>query len=158
MSNQYEDDYEDDDQEELDGTDLVKKLRKAERLKEKRIKELESELSEIRTARRSDVINSVLSERGVNTKVAKFIPSDVEPTPDALNSWLEENADVFGIQLASPQEQSEDQQRQLRTLRQIDAVTANASVPVGADDIINRLDQAESADDIIKMIYGAEQS
>lgn len=158
MSNQYEDDYEDDEQEELDGTDLVKKLRKAERLKEKRIKELESELSEIRTARRSDVINSVLSERGVNTKVAKFIPSDVEPTPDALNSWLEENADVFGIQLASPQEQSEDQQRQLRTLRQIDAITANASVPVGADDIINRLDQAESADDIIKMIYGAEQS
>lgn len=158
MSNQYEDDYEDDEQEELDGTDLVKKLRKAERLKEKKIKELESELSEIRTARRSDVINSVLSERGVNTKVAKFIPSDVEPTPDALNSWLEENADVFGIQLASPQEQSEDQQRQLRTLRQIDAITANASVPVGADDIINRLDQAESADDIIKMIYGAEQS
>lgn len=158
MSNQYEDDYEDDDQEELDGTDLVKKLRKAERLKEKRIKELESELTEIRTARRSDVINSVLSERGVNTKVAKFIPSDVDPTPEALNSWLEENADVFGIQLASPQEQSEDQQRQLRTLRQIDAVTANASVPVGADDVFNRLDQAESADDIIKMIYGAEQS
>lgn len=158
MSNQYEDDYEDDDQEELDGTDLVKKLRKAERLKEKRIKELEGELSEIRTARRSDVINSVLSERGVNTKVAKFIPSDVDPTPEALNSWLEENADVFGIQLASPQEQSEDQQRQLRTLRQIDAITANASVPVGADDVFNRLDQAESADDIIKMIYGAEQS
>lgn len=158
MSNQYEDDYEDDEQEELDGTDLVKKLRKAERLKEKKIKELESELSEIRTARRSDVINSVLSERGVNTKVAKFIPSDVEPTPDALNSWLEENADVFGIQLAPPQEQSEDQQRQLRTLRQIDAITANASVPVGADDVFNRLDQAESADDIIKMIYGAEQS
>lgn len=158
MSNQYEDDYEDDDQEELDGTDLVKKLRKAERLKEKKIKELEGELSEIRTARRSDVINSVLSERGVNTKVAKFIPSDVDPTPEALNSWLEENADVFGIQLASPQEQSEDQQRQLRTLRQIDAITANASVPVGADDVFNRLDQAESADDIIKMIYGAEQS
>lgn len=156
MSNQYEDDYEDDDQE-LDGTDLVKKLRKAERLKEKRIKELETELSEIRGARRTDVINSVLSERGVNTKIAKFIPSDVEPTPDALNSWLEENADVFGIQLEKPQT-DEDQQRQLRTLRQIDAITSNASVPVGADDILNRLDQAESADDIIKMIYGAEQS
>lgn len=156
MSNQYEDDYEDDDQE-LDGTDLVKKLRKAERLKEKRIKELETELSEIRGARRTDVINSVLSERGVNTKIAKFIPSDVEPTPDALNSWLEENADVFGIQLEKPQT-DEDQQRQLRTLRQIDAITSNASVPVGADDILNRLDQAESAEDIIKMIYGAEQS
>lgn len=156
MSNQYEDDYEDDDQE-LDGTDLVKKLRKAERLKEKRIKELETELSEIRGARRTDVINSVLSERGVNTKIAKFIPSDVEPTPDALNSWLEENADVFGIQLEKPQT-DEDQQRQLRTLRQIDAITSNASVPVGADDILNRLDQAESADDIIKMIHGAEQS
>ena len=156
MSNQYEDDYEDDDQE-LDGTDLVKKLRKAERLKEKRIKELETELSEIRGARRTDVINSVLSERGVNTKIAKFIPSDVEPTPDALNSWLEENADVFGIQLEKPQT-DEDQQRQLRTLRQIDAITSNASVPVGADDILNRLDQAESAEDIMKMIYGAEQS
>lgn len=158
MSNQYEDDYEYEDQEEVDGTDLVKKLRKAERLKEKRIKELESELSEIQTARRSDVINSVLSEKGVNTKIAKFIPSDVEPTPDALNSWLEQNADVFGIQFEKEPEQSEDQQRQLRTLRQIDAVTANASVPVGSDDILNRLDQADSADDIIKMIYGAEQS
>jgi hypothetical protein len=158
MSNQYEDDYEEDEQEELDGTDLVKKLRKAERLKEKRIKELEGELSEIRSARRSDVINSVLSERGVNTKIAKFIPSDVESTPDALNSWLEENADVFGIQLASPQEQSEDQQRQLRTLRQIDAITANASVPVGVNEMFNRIDQAQSAEEILNMIYSAEQS
>lgn len=157
MSNKYQDwDDEDEDfeTEENDGSDLVRKLRRADRAKEKRIRELESELGNLRTAQRTNTIQSVLSEKGVSPKIAKFIPNDIDATPEAIEAWVNENADVFGFK---PVEQAQPSQADLAALRQMDAVMSTALTPDKEQDMYLRLDQAQSADDIINMIYGADQ-
>ena len=151
MSNNYQD-WEDDEDQELDNdsqepNDLVKKLRKVDRAKEKRIKELESELGQLRSVQRESTIKSVLESKGVSPKIAKFIPSDLESTPEAVDNWIKENADIFGLVA-----KQEDKGPDLSALRQIGAITANAQSPAGFDDTMLRIDQASSAEELINMI------
>lgn len=158
MSNNYqewddEDDFdlEDAPQKRDDSTDLVRKLRKAERAKEKRIRELEDELGSLRSAQRENLIKNVLSEKGVNPKIAAFIPSTLETSPEALSAWIEEYADVFGVKTAVDTD-TKQQSQDLAALRQIDAVTSGALSPDRQEDMFLRLNQAGSAEEIIDMI------
>ena len=98
MSNfEYED--EDDDTTTMDGSnDLVKQLRKANKQKEKELAELKAQFGELSKAQKERAIKDVLAARGVNSKIAKFIPADIDPTEESLSKWLEENGDVFGVQ------------------------------------------------------------
>jgi hypothetical protein len=147
-NNEWLDDEIDIDDEYTDSSDLVKKLRRAAKVNEKRAKELESELNILRTEQRTNVVKSVLESRGVRPSIAKYIPSDVS-TADDIDSWLRENAEDFGFTLGQPK-----QEANLATLRQIDAVTANAASPAGIDDLMLRLDQAESTEEIERLIFG----
>jgi hypothetical protein len=149
MSNNNEwldDDFDDD---EFDNSsDLVKKLRRAAKVNEKRAKELEAELNTLRTEQRKNVVKSVLESKGVRPSIAKYIPEGVSTAED-IDAWLQENAEDFGFTLGQPKQEAD-----LATLRQIDAVTANAASPAGADDMMLRLSQAESAEEIEKLIFG----
>lgn len=58
-------------------------------------KGLETQLSELTAKVRQAEVSKVLSAKGVNAKIAKFIPSDVEGE-EAIGKWLEDYADVFG--------------------------------------------------------------
>jgi len=157
MSNKYQDWEDDDDTMEDDdpnSTDLVRKLRKADRSKEKRIRDLESELNTIRSAQRGNSIKSILSEKGVNPKVAAFIPEDIDPTPEAVENWINEYAELFGLK--NNADQNGLSQNDVNALREIDSVTSGALSPDKEQDIILRLDQAQSVDDIMNMINSAE--
>jgi hypothetical protein len=148
--------YDDDDDfsEEEDQTGGLQNLRKADRAKSKRIKELETELEGLRTLQRQSVVSSVLNERGVNPKIATFIPSDVANDPESISNWLDEHGEIFGVQ---PQaKQSMVDQENLSTLRQIDAVTGSALSPDDVNDIFSRLNNAQSAEELMEMIYGAD--
>lgn len=67
--------------------------------------QLERALSEIKTLKDSNsaltkqvreaTISSHIKEKGLNPKIAKLIPTDVENTKEALDKWFEENADLF---------------------------------------------------------------
>ena len=149
MSNNNEwldDDF--DDEEFSDSSDLVKKLRRAAKVNEKRAKELEAELTTLRTEQRKNNVKSVLESKGVRPSIAKYIPEDVSTAED-IDTWLAENAEDFGITFNQPRQEAD-----LATLRQIDAVTANAVSPAGMDDLMLRLNQAESAEEIEKLIFG----
>lgn len=135
------------------GNDLVKQLRKAQRQAEKRAKELETELQSLRSVQRENVIKSVLEQKGLNPKVAKFIPGDIEPTADALTQWFEENGDIFGV----PSTQQNDNAEDLNAMRQIDAVTATAVTPDKLDNLMLRIDQANSSEELLNMIFGSNQ-
>jgi hypothetical protein len=63
-------------------------------------KQLEDELNGVRATARQQAIKEVLNAKGVNDKVAKFIPADAV-TEDAIVAWLEENADAFGVSAAA---------------------------------------------------------
>jgi len=148
--------YDDDDDlfEEEDQTGGLQNLRKADRAKSKRIKELEAELDGLRNFQRQSVVSSVLNERGVNPKIATFIPADVANDPESISKWLDEYGEVFGVQ---PQVQKPMvDQENLSTLRQIDAVTGSALSPDDVNDVFSRLNNAQSAEELLEMIYGAD--
>ena len=148
--------YEDDDDflEEDDQTSGLQNLRKADRAKSKRIKELEAELEGLRNFQRQSVVSSVLNERGVNPKIATFIPSDVANDAESISKWLDEHGEIFGVQ-PQVQQQMVDQEN-LSALRQIDAVTNSALSPDDVNDIFSRINNAQSVDELMEMIYGAD--
>jgi hypothetical protein len=69
-------------------------------------KALEAEVAELRGKARQTEVSNVLTAKGVNPKVAKFIPADVEGE-EGISKWLEENADLFG---ATPPDDDTQQQ------------------------------------------------
>jgi hypothetical protein len=152
MSNTYQD-WEDDEEEVIQSqqsdSDLLKQLRKELKNKSKMLSEMEGQLSSIKTEQRHNVIKSVLESKGVSPKIAKFIPQDIDASPEALDTWIQENADVFGLTVQTPSKSEPD----LAMLRQIDAVTANAQSPAGMDDIMFRLQNAQTADEITSLIF-----
>jgi len=108
----------------------------------------------MRKSQRDSTIKSVLESKGISSKVAAFVPQDIALSDDAITSWIEDYADVFGVSASKPQPVIDE--GNLATLRQIDAVTAGALAPNMEEDMYLRLNQAQSADDILNLIYGAE--
>jgi len=81
----------------------IPELRKAHRSAQKRVKELESEITELRKQGRERAVKDVLSAKGVNNpgKVAKLIPADLSDEA-AVEGWLNDYADVLGITSSEP--------------------------------------------------------
>jgi hypothetical protein len=104
MSN-YESDIDDDFEYEDTGNDAMKQLRKANRAKEKELAELKAQLAELATERRERTIRDVFASRGVNDKIAKFVPKDIDLNEESLSAWIDENSEVFGIQTTNPNQQ-----------------------------------------------------
>jgi hypothetical protein len=153
MSNNYWDDEEDEDNvpdHQLTGDDLVKKLRKAKRADEKRIKELSEQLEGFLKEKKETTVKDVLAKKGVNAKAARLILKDVEDaTEESIDSWLRDNGDLIGY---TPQAQQEEVQNNLATLRQQDVLTQGGITPSNAIDIEARMDNAESMDDLINLL------
>jgi hypothetical protein len=136
--------------------DVLKKVRRAERAKDKQVKELQAELESLRRFQREATISQVLSEKGVNPKVAKFIPSDIEMSSDSISNWLTENGELFGV--SAPTQQNAVDVNDLAALRQIDAVTSGAISPDDVNDAFNIMNNAGSAEELLNFLYsqGAE--
>jgi hypothetical protein len=152
MSNNYWDDEDDDldTEQNLVGDELVKKLRKAKRADEKRIKELTEQLENFNKERRERVVKEVLKSKGINTKAARIILKDLdEVSEDSLNNWLRDNGDLIGYQ---PEVESNQQQQNLATLRQQDIVTQGGVMPDRTDELSMKLDNAQSADELLAFL------
>jgi hypothetical protein len=151
MSNyEYEDDDEDFTQE-SGNNDLVKQLRKAAKQKDKELAELRAQFEGVSKAQRERNIKDVLESRGVNSKIAKFIPSDLDPTEESLSKWLDDNGDVFGF--ATESNQSVVDPAQAAAYKRMNSVTEQGMTPDASDDIMRKLMNAnskEELDDIIR--------
>jgi hypothetical protein len=136
--------------------DVLKKVRRAERAKDKQVKELQAELEALRKFQREATISQVLAEKGVNPKVAKFIPADIEMSSDSISNWLTDNGELFGV--AAPTQQSAVDVNDMAALRQIDAVTSGAISPDDVNDAFNIMNNAGSAEELLNFLYsqGAE--
>jgi hypothetical protein len=157
MSNNYWDE-EDEDQDtdtdtQLDGSDLLKKLRKAKRADEKRIKELTEQLEGFSKAQRESVVKTILEQKGVNQKAARLVLKDLDGdfSEEAVSNWLDENADLFGIEVS----QKPDSQN-LATLRQQDVMTQGAYTPDRAQDLEQRMDNASSMEELITLMQSQQ--
>ena len=149
MSNyDYEDD---DDMESTDSNDLVKQLRKANKLKDKELADLKSQFDGLSKAQRERAIKDTLEARGVNSKIAKFIPSDIDPTEESLSKWLDENGDVFGFQ-ATESNQNNVDPAQAAAYKRMNNVTEQGQTPDASDDILRRLMSANSKEELDEVI------
>jgi len=152
MSNNYwEDEDEDQDNDTpLQGDDLVKKLRKAKRADEKRIKELTEQLEGLSKVQRERVVKEVLEKKGVNLKAARLVLKDLDDVnEETVSHWLDDNADLFGINVPA---QSNADNVSLAALRQQDIVTQGAVTPDREQDFNSKIDNAQSADELIALI------
>jgi hypothetical protein len=155
MSNNYWDDEDDDldtiDEAPMDGSDLLKKLRKAKRADEKRIKELTEQLEGFSKTQREATVKSVLEKKGVNLKAARLVMKDLDDiNEESVSNWLDENADLFGLTVN--EDNSRVSQEDRAALRNQDLVTQNAMTPDRANDIDYRMSQATSEEDILAIL------
>ena len=156
MSNNYwEDEDEDQDNDTpLQGDDLVKKLRKAKRADEKRIKELTEQLEGLSKVQRERVVKEVLEKKGVNLKAARLVLKDLDDVnEETVSHWLDDNADLFGINIPT---QSNADNPSLAALRQQDIVTQGAITPDREQDFNSKVENAQSAEELIALIQSQQ--
>ena len=146
-------DYEDDD--DLDtnvsnNDDLVKQLRKQLKAKDKEMAEFKSQFENLSKAQRERAVKDVLEARGVNGKVAKFIPQDLDPTEESLSKWLEDNADVFGFQVEDKQPVVDP--AQAAAYKKMNNAVDQGLTPDSTDDIMRKLLSANSREELDEVI------
>jgi len=154
MSNNYWDE-EDEDDTTITGqeseNDLQKKLRKKIRADEKRIKELEEQLTGFTKVEKERSVKEVLEKQGVNPKAARLILKDLdEVNEETVQNWLEENGDLFGY---SPEEGTPEVDSNRAELRKQNSVTQGAITPDRGEDMEMKIAGAQSAEELTRILY-----
>lgn len=152
MAQYNEEDFDFDTDDEVSGTDLVKKLRKQVTELSKALKERDSELEEFYTTSREQDIASALEEMGVNPKIAAFIPDDVEDIDD-LEKWLGEYGDVFGVQAVDESQSSLDYDS-IQAAELMSALEEGGIDPEVGTDLAARIEAASSPEELAALLRG----
>jgi hypothetical protein len=141
---------EDDDFDFEDGPqDVVKQLRKVNRTLEKRLKELEQEANQAKAQNRQRTVKDVLTSKGVNPKIAAFIPQDLDATEEAVNNWLNEYGDVFGLKTDGEQDNAPaNVNPALAAQKRINDVVSSSQAPAFDEDVAARIANAKSAEEL----------
>jgi len=149
MATNYEYDDEDDFTEE--SGDVVKQLRKVNRTLEKRLKELETESVTLKTQSRQRIVKDVLTQKGINPKVAAFIPQDLDSSEEAITNWINEYGDVFGVNNnaeESTQQQGKAQTPDLSAQNRINNIVNTGMPSVPDEDSLAKILNAKSAEEL----------
>lgn len=151
MSNfDYEDEDDDTTQDQSQNNDLVKQLRKANKQKEKELAELKAQFDGLSKAQRERAIKDVLEARGVNKKIASFIPSDIDPTEESLSKWLNEYGDVFGVP-AEPTQNVVDP-AQAAAYKKMNTAVDSGLTPDSSDDLLKKILNTTSKEELDEVI------
>jgi hypothetical protein len=145
-------DYDDDDFETTDGGDLVKQLRKATKQKDKELAELKAQYENLSKAQRERAIKDALASRGVNSKIASFIPQDIDPTEESVSKWLEDYADVFGVEVQSNQATPNIDPAQAKAYQRMTNAVEAGNTPELQADVMRRLMNANSKEELDEVI------
>ena len=150
QNNEYDDEFDDFGDE---GTDVVKQLRKVNRTLEKRAKELEQELKGLQSQTRQRTVKDVLQAKGINPKIAAFIPQDIDTSEEAINGWLNEYGDVFGsAQNANSEQASNNNSLDVSANARINQVVSTGQVPEVDSDAMAKILSAGNADELNRIL------
>ncbi len=114
---------------------------------------LKAQFEGLNKSQRERAIKDALAARGVNTKIASFIPQDIDPTEESVSKWLESNADVFGIQSTESQQAPNIDPAQAKQYQRLTNAAEQGNTPNAAADIMQKLLNAnsrEELDDVIR--------
>jgi len=151
MSN-YEYEDEDDDFTNDSSNDLVKQLRKASKQKDKELQELRAQFENLSKGQRERAIKDVLATRGVNSKIASFIPQDIDPTEESLSKWLDDYADVFGFESGQTQATPNVDPAQAAAYKRMTNSADSGASPEHNGDIMQKLMNANSKEELDEVI------
>ena len=147
-------DYEDDDLDtpSNDGGDLVKQLRKTAKQKDKELAELKAQYESLAKANRERAIKDALASRGVNGKIAAFIPQDIDPTEESVSKWLEDYADVFGVQTQQTQATPNVDPKQAAAYQRMTNAVEQGMTPEYQAEVHRKLLNANSREELDEII------
>jgi hypothetical protein len=147
-------DYEDDDDFTTDDSsnDLVKQLRKASKQKDKELNELRAQFESLSKGQRERAIKDALAARGVNGKIAAFIPQDIDPTEESVSKWLEDYADVFGIETSQTQATPNVNPNDAAAYKRMTNSADSGVSPEHNGDIMQKLMNANSKEELDEVI------
>jgi hypothetical protein len=147
-------DYEDDDDFTTDDSsnDLVKQLRKASKQKDKELNELRAQFESLSKGQRERAIKDALAARGVNGKIAAFIPQDIDPTEESVSKWLEDYADVFGIEAGQNQATPNVNPNDAAAYKRMTNSADSGVSPEHNGDIMQKLMNANSKEELDEVI------
>jgi hypothetical protein len=147
-------DYEDDDDFDMNDSsnDLVKQLRKASKQKDKELNELRAQFESLNKSQRERAIKDALASRGVNSKIASFIPQDIDPTEESVSKWLEDYADVFGIETSQTQATPNVNPSDAAAYKRMTNSADSGVSPEHNGDIMQRLMNANSKEELDEVI------
>ena len=148
MTTNYDDDFDED----FEPQDVVKQLRKVNRTLEKRLKELEDEATTLKTQTRQRTVKDVLTAKGINPKVAAFIPQDIDITEEAVTNWLNEYGDVFGVNQEATQGESQSQNPALQAQKRINEVVSTGTPPGVDEDAMSKILNASNAAELSALL------
>lgn len=134
--------------------DFVNKLRRDNRALTKQLKEISGKFEELNKSQKERIIKEVLTSKGVRPSIAKYIPSDIEATPEAVNSWLTANAEDFGIEINSPKKEVDSET--VESMKKINSATSGAEGTPAANSIESRLLEANTEEAIMALIRGEQ--
>ena len=147
-------DYEDDDDFDMNDSsnDLVKQLRKASKQKDKELNELRAQFESLNKSQRERAIKDALASRGVNSKIASFIPQDIDPTEESVSKWLEDYADVFGIETGQTQATPNVNPNDAAAYKRMTNSADSGVSPEHNGDIMQKLMNANSREELDEVI------
>jgi len=133
--------YDDDDffDEDNEPQDVVKQLRKVNRTLEKRLKEIEAEATTLKNQTRQRTVKDVLTAKGINPKIAAFIPQDIEGE-EAISGWLNEHGDIFGV---TPPEEAKQDSEDVSAAKRIANTINSAAAPTIDEDALAKILSAD---------------
>lgn len=167
MSSQFDfNDWDDDDDEELSNGPAD--LRKALKATQKKLRDAEKLLTDQGKTIRKRTIIDALAAKGLNKKLAALVPSDIEPTEEAVTAWVEEFSDVFAFSsqgesspeggTSEPEGQVANQsfysEEELMAQGIIERADTAHSAPPGAVNLEQRIANANSVEEILKIARG----
>lgn len=156
--------YDEYDEESMSGSELIKHLRKQIKELSGALDERDGELDELYEQVRVNDIAVALEESGVNPELARYVPDDVEDMDD-LYGWLDENADVFGIEAIdddgdyydddSGEESVEYDPEIVQAAEQMAYVTDGGIDPMVGSSVEDMINSAQSPEELKAILSGS---
>jgi len=108
-----------------DANNPMAKLRKAYDRQKKQNEELAAKMADYDARERERALKDTLSAKGLNPKIAQFYTG--ESDPEKIESWLKDNADVFGLSSAETNQEPAVSQELIDAYQQFQNPASNTA-------------------------------
>jgi hypothetical protein len=116
------------------------------------LKERDEQLEYFETVSREQDIAEILTEYGVNPRIANFVPDDIEDE-DQLVDWLGANAEVFGIEVVEDEGISVDPES-VQAAELMSAVEEGGIDPQIGFSLENKIQNASTPEELQAILKG----